>query len=80
MVDELCSAPSHWNAKHSLDEWLSEQGITGICGVDTRELTAKIRERGTMLGKIIVAGGHVQQVDPGLSNLVAKVSTEVKQL
>ncbi len=43
----------HWNAKKSLSEWMREYKIPGIYGVDTRELTKKLREKGTMLGKII---------------------------
>lgn len=34
----------------SLEEWLIEQGITGIAGVDTRALVRRLRTRGTMRG------------------------------
>ena len=45
---------SHWNAKKSLAEWLKENKVPGIFGIDTRELTKKIREKGVMLSKIII--------------------------
>ena len=44
---------SHWNAEKSLDEWLKKHNIPGIYGVDTRQITKIIRERGVMLGKIM---------------------------
>ena len=34
---------SHWNAVKSLDQWLREQKIPGIYGIDTRELTKILR-------------------------------------
>ncbi len=40
------TAPSNWRATQHFDEWLKEHGIIGICGVDTRALTAFIRENG----------------------------------
>jgi carbamoyl-phosphate synthase small subunit len=39
-------APSNWRATRSLDEWLASRGVVGLCGVDTRALTARIRDRG----------------------------------
>jgi carbamoyl-phosphate synthase small subunit len=38
--------PSSWRASRHLDAWLKARGIPGITGVDTRALTALIRERG----------------------------------
>jgi carbamoyl-phosphate synthase small subunit len=38
--------PSNWRATHTLDGWLTARGIVGITGVDTRALTAVIRDRG----------------------------------
>jgi carbamoyl-phosphate synthase small subunit len=69
---------SHWNAKKSLSEWLIENKIPGIFGVDTRALTKKLREKGTMLGKIIFEDNEVDLVDPNKINLVEKVSVKEK--
>lgn len=38
--------PSNWRASRGLDAWLKARGIAGITGVDTRALTALIREKG----------------------------------
>jgi carbamoyl-phosphate synthase small subunit len=64
----------HWNAKKSLSEWLQEYGVPGITGVDTRRLTKKLREKGTMLGKIVYDKKDIRLEDPNKKNLVAEVS------
>lgn len=68
---------SHWNATRSLSEWMRSQQIPGICGIDTRALTKKLRIKGTMLGKIIYDKNDdtSKLVDPNQRNLVAEVST-----
>lgn len=43
---------SHFLATSSLGTWLKEEGIPAMYGVDTRALTKKIREKGSMLGKM----------------------------
>ena len=48
VVRELCGTPSNFRSQYKLDEYLKKQGIPGICGVDTRELTRLIREEGVM--------------------------------
>ncbi|XP_077148058.1 multifunctional protein CAD isoform X1 [Ranitomeya variabilis] len=77
IVGECSQKPSHWSCSKSLDQWLKEQGVPGLQGVDTRALTKKIRETGTMLGKLIPPGSDEKQVpydDPGKRNLVQEVS------
>jgi len=46
------SAPSNYRAVERLDLWLKARGITAIAGVDTRALTARIREKGMPNGVI----------------------------
>ncbi|MDP2750881.1 MAG: glutamine-hydrolyzing carbamoyl-phosphate synthase small subunit [Nanoarchaeota archaeon] len=43
---------SHWNANSSLSDWMNDNNIPGIYGIDTRALTKKLRSQGTMLGRI----------------------------
>lgn len=43
---------SHWKAKMSLSDWLKQHRIPAIYGVDTRQITKMLREKGTMNGKI----------------------------
>ncbi|MBL7073974.1 glutamine-hydrolyzing carbamoyl-phosphate synthase small subunit [candidate division KSB1 bacterium] len=65
---------SHWNAEKSLAEWLQEYNIPAIYDIDTRGLTKKLRERGTMLGKIVYDKENISFEDPNERNLVAEVS------
>lgn len=66
---------SHWQADRSLADWLMEEKIPGIYGIDTRALTKHLREKGSMLGKITFEGGEdVDFYDPNIDNLIAKVS------
>ena len=44
---------SHWQAEKGLSEWLNENKVVGVSGIDTRELTKIIREYGTMNAKIV---------------------------
>ena len=36
VIGELCQFPSHWNMEKNLSQWLLEQGVPGIEGIDTR--------------------------------------------
>lgn len=65
---------SHWNASQSLGDWLNESGVPGIYGVDTRALTKHLREKGSMLGKIVLANEDIPFYDPNQDNLVDQVS------
>ncbi len=44
---------SHFQAGSSLGTWLKEQGIPAMYGVDTRALTKRIRQEGSMLGRML---------------------------
>ena len=48
VVREYCDTPSKFRTDCDLDTYLKEQGVPGLCGVDTRELTRIIREHGVM--------------------------------
>ena len=53
VVADYSQAYSHWNANESLGDWLKREGVPGITGIDTRELTKVLREHGVMMGQII---------------------------
>ncbi len=75
IISDYAFEHSHWNAKKSLDEWLKESGVPGIYGVDTRQITKIIREKGVMLGKVAIGDQEPTEfVDPNKENLVAKAS------
>lgn len=66
---------SHWQASRSLSEWLRDEKVVGLYGIDTRALTKRLREKGSMLGKIVIEGGDdIEFHDPNKENLVARVS------
>ncbi|CAB4376032.1 unnamed protein product [Rhizophagus irregularis] len=44
---------SHYLAKSSLSDWLKENNVPALYGIDTRALTKKIRTKGVLLGKIL---------------------------
>ncbi len=80
IVSEYSNRFFHWQAKKSLGDWMEENEIPGITGIDTRVLTQKLREKGTMLGKIraVVNDKKEPFKDPNKKNLAAEVScTEV---
>lgn len=48
VVREWCDTPSNFRSQYDLDKYLKDKGIPGICGLDTRAITRKIRECGEM--------------------------------
>ncbi|XP_008545461.2 CAD protein [Microplitis demolitor] len=80
IVGEICDTPSHWRQTKTLSQWMVEQKIPGICEIDTRALTKVIREKGSILGKIIHGQppATVTEIplipNPNDRNLVAEVS------
>lgn len=48
VIKDLCDMPSNSNSVMSLDQWLREQNVPGVFGVDTRQITKKIRKFGTV--------------------------------
>lgn len=78
VVTEYSENYSHWDAKKSLSDWLKKNKIPAITGIDTRALTQKIREHGTILGKIVSedepSPEKIKYYNPDKDNLVEKVS------
>ena len=54
VVRERCEEPSHYKSKRSIEEFLRSEGIPAICEIDTRMLTRKTREYGTMKACLLV--------------------------
>ena len=75
IVSDYSFEYSHWNAVESLGSWLKDEKVAGIYGIDTRELTKLLREKGSMKGKIVFdAADEIDFVDPNLINQVDIVS------
>jgi carbamoyl-phosphate synthase small subunit len=75
IVSEYSFEYSHWNARQSLGEWLSEHNVPGLYGIDARMLTKRLRDEGTLLGRIVFFTDTLNFYDPNKINLVEKVST-----
>ncbi len=73
IISDYSDNHNHWASDKSLSDWLKEEGIPALCGVDTRALTKKLREQGVMLGKIEISE-EMGFVDPNERNLVDEVS------
>ena len=75
IVSDYSFEYSHWNAVETLGSWLKDEKVAGIYGIDTRELTKLLREKGSMKGKIVFdAADEIDFVDPNLINQVDIVS------
>ncbi len=59
VVRDASRVRSNWRSNRSLDEALAQQGVVGICELDTRALTRHLRERGSMR-----AGISTTELDP----------------
>jgi carbamoyl-phosphate synthase small subunit len=72
IVHELCENPFHWASTRTLDQWLKDEEIPGIYGIDTRKLTKKLRSKGVMLGILQVC--EINE-EPNIPNLLNELKT-----
>ena len=72
IVHELCKNPFHWASTRILDQWLKDEGVPGIYGIDTRKLTKKLRVKGVLLGILKVCEADEE---PDLPKLLKEVKT-----
>jgi carbamoyl-phosphate synthase small subunit len=77
IISDYSSKYNHWNASKSLGDWLKEEKIPGLFGIDTRKLTKIIREKGAMLAKIVFEK-DIPFYNPNHDNLVDQVSIREK--
>ncbi|MCM1314169.1 MAG: carbamoyl phosphate synthase small subunit [Prevotella sp.] len=74
IVRESCDMPSNFRSEGNIKDFLSENNIVGISGIDTRRLTRIIRETGVMNGVITTEDVYSQK-----DSLIEKVkSFEIK--
>jgi carbamoyl-phosphate synthase small subunit len=86
IVREHCDRPSNWRSEGSIDSYLSEHGIPGISGIDTRALTRHIRSVGDMRGVLVRNAGDLSDEElvtraenaalPGEQPVVDQVSND----
>ena len=81
VVRELCGAPSNFRSEGTLGDYLQKADVPGICGVDTRRLTAILRDKGTM-NACICADPTAVDMDAlngyAVGDAVARVSVKEK--
>jgi len=66
VVREWCDAPSNFRSRYDLDTYLKQQGIPGICGVDTRAITRKLRDGGSMSAMICDRAPEMFRAESGV--------------
>ncbi|MFH1548970.1 MAG: glutamine-hydrolyzing carbamoyl-phosphate synthase small subunit [Planctomycetota bacterium] len=75
IVSDYSESPYHWDCARTLGQWLAEEDVPAIHGIDTRALTRKLRHSGTMLGKIVF-DTDIEFYDPNRDDLLPKVTVE----
>jgi carbamoyl-phosphate synthase small subunit len=60
LIHDLSDIASHWSCVKTLDQWMYEEKIPGIYGIDTRALTKKLRVQGVMMGAVVVSQKAVE--------------------
>ena len=75
IVREMCDLPSNFRCGGTLDDFLKQQNIVGICGIDTRALTKRLRESGVMNG-MITSGDTKPQVTDKLLEQIREYKIE----
>ena len=73
VVHELCKNPFHWASTRTLDQWLKDEDVPGIYGIDTRKLTKKLRVKGVLLGILKVCEANEEPDLPTLLKEAKKV-------
>jgi carbamoyl-phosphate synthase small subunit len=75
IIDNSAKNPSD-SASKTFDKWLMENNVPGLCNIDTRDLTLKIRSRGVMKGKLFFRSIDKSRefIDIDKINLVSEVS------
>ncbi len=66
---EICSKPSNWRSKQTVDDYLKSYNVVGISGIDTRALTRRIRAKGTLRGAITTNNEFVAQPEKLISEI-----------
>ena len=59
VIHELSLTASHWNLSMTLDEWMYNEKVPGISGIDTRALTMKLRNSGVMMAALVVSDSEI---------------------
>ncbi len=75
VIKDLSPIASNWRAKKTLQKYLDESGVIGVCGIDTRALVRIIRRYGVMKGYI-----HIGEISPAEAVKRAKNIPDISEL
>lgn len=82
VFSNLCDMPSHFQSLANVDKWLTESGVTGLAGVDTRGIVQLIRKGGTM--KAVISDSPdpdaIDWQDSVAKGMVSRVSTKTMKV
>jgi len=84
IINDYSHHHSHWNSARSLSQWLTQNKVPALYGIDTRLLTKKIREKGSLRAIIELEPAFFSPdtaqtpafIDPNERNLAAEVSVK----
>lgn len=68
VVKEACLTPSNWRSLSKLEEYLFNNGIMGLSGIDTRALTRRIRNYGAMKGFLTTDETRIEELQHKISS------------
>jgi len=80
VVRDPALRPSSWRSTATLEDELREQGVVGICGIDTRALTRHLRERGSMRVGIFSGEEYAAGLHSGAVSLLTDRVREAPQM
>ena len=81
VIGELCDYPSNWRSERSFEDFLDEQDVPTLAGIDTRAITRKIRDNGMMKGVIVSDEASEAEIaellaTPEMHDQIAQVTTK----
>ena len=81
IVKEKCKFPNNFRCELELDNYLKQNKVLGLEGIDTRALTKILRNKGSMTGVIVVEDFRLADIESKInsydaSNVVSEVSTK----
>ena len=68
VIKDYCEFPSNFRSQETLDDFLKRENIPGIYDIDTREITMKIRNVGTMKAVMADVDADVDAIVAGLKS------------
>lgn len=76
IVKDICEVPSNFRSEGTLEDYLCENNIVGLCGIDTRALTRMLRRSGTMNAKITADISDIDAITEELKQYRVQNSVE----